>query len=287
MLKQTFPKTITFSEDREKDIPFISADRAQIHQAILNLCVNARDAMPNGGHITVKVEKQDRSHVQNRFPSADHDSYVCVSVADTGEGIDKAILLRIFDPFFTTKEMGKGTGLGLAVVYGVMQSHHGFVEVESTLGHGTIFFLYFPISPMNEHIVAASSTVESYNIGGSETILLVEDEELLLDSVHHLLESKGYKVYVAQDGKEAVKLFREHNQKIDLVLTDLGLPGISGKEEFTKLKKINPNIRVIMASGFFEPDVKLELLKAGVKGFIQKPYIPDDILRIIRFSLDT
>jgi two-component system, cell cycle sensor histidine kinase and response regulator CckA len=287
MLKQTFPKTITFAEDIEKDISFISADRAQIHQAILNLCVNARDAMPKGGLITVKAEKQQRALVQNRFPAADQDSYICVSVADTGEGIEKAILLRIFDPFFTTKEMGKGTGLGLAVVYGVMQSHHGFVEVDSTPGHGTIFRLYFPVSLMSEHIAGVPSAVEAYHIGGSETILLVEDEELLLESVHHLLESKGYKVYVAQDGKEAVKLFREHKQNIDLVLTDLGLPGISGKEEFAKLKEINLEVKVIMASGFFEPDVKSELLKAGVKGFIQKPYVPDEILRIIRFVLDT
>jgi two-component system, cell cycle sensor histidine kinase and response regulator CckA len=286
MLKQTFPKTITFTEDIEKEIPFISADHAQIHQAILNLCVNARDAMPNGGLISVKVERQTRAYVQNRFPAADYDSYICISVADTGEGIEKAILLRIFDPFFTTKELGKGTGLGLAVVYGVMQSHHGFVEVESTPGHGAIFRLYFPISSMNEHIAGVPSAVESYNIGGSETILLVEDEELLLESVHQLLESKGYKVYVAQDGKEAVRIFREHNRSIDLVLTDLGLPGISGKEEFEKLKEINLEVKVIMASGFFEPDVKSELFKAGIKGFIQKPYVPDEILRVIRCVLD-
>jgi two-component system, cell cycle sensor histidine kinase and response regulator CckA len=286
MLKQTFPKTITFVENIEKDLPFISADRAQIHQVILNLCVNARDAMPNGGLITVKVGRQTKAYIQNRFPVADYDSYICVSVADTGEGIEKAILPRIFDPFFTTKEMGKGTGLGLAVVYGVIQSHHGFVEVESTPGHGTIFRLYFPISSLNEHTAETPLTIEPYTLGGSETILLVEDEELLLDSVHQLLESKGYKVYVAQDGKEAVKLFRRHNREIDLVLTDLGLPGISGKEEFAKLKEIDLGVKVIMSSGFFEPDVKSELLKAGVKGFIQKPYIPDEILRVIRFVLD-
>lgn len=286
MLRQTFPKIITFSENIDQEIPFISADRAQIHQAILNLCVNARDAMPSGGSITITVEKLQKDRVQSRFPAADYDWYICISVIDTGEGMDKATMLRIFDPFFTTKEMGKGTGLGLAVVYGVMQSHHGFVDVESTLGQGTTFRLYFPVPPVKDHGSKAPTVVESYTIGGTETILLVEDEDLLLESLRLLLESKGYKIYITPDGKEAVRIYQQHAREIDLVLTDLGLPGITGKDEFMKLKEINPDVKVIMASGFFEPEMKSELLKAGAKGFIQKPYIPDEILRIIRTVLD-
>ena len=286
MLRQTFPKVITFIENIDKDNPFIFGDRAQVHQVILNLFVNARDAMPNGGSITIAVEKQTKDIVQNIFSDAEQDSYVCISVTDTGEGMDAPTLQRIFDPFFTTKEIGKGTGLGLAVVYGVMQSHRGFVDVESTPGHGTTFRLFFPIPIANERTMDVSKAVESFQVGGTETILFVEDEELLLESVGQILESKGYTVYTAQDGNEAVKIYAQREKEIDLVLTDFGLPGITGKEEFKKLKEINPDVKVILASGFFEPNIKSELLKAGAKGIIQKPYVPDDILRIIRTVLD-
>jgi PAS domain S-box-containing protein len=286
MLKVTFPRVITFAENIDKDIPFISADRAQIHQVILNLYVNARDAMPHGGTITIKVEKQTKNHVQKKFPDADQDFYICISVTDTGEGIDKAILPRIFDPFFTTKERGKGTGLGLAVVYGVLQSHHGYVDVESKQELGTTFRLYFPVPRVSEHVISVPSMHESFVVGGTETILFVEDEELLIESVCRLLKSKGYKVYTAMDGVEAIKLYDQHKQEIDLVITDMGLPGITGKDEFKILKEMNPGVKVVLASGFFEPEMKLELLKAGAKGFIQKPYIPDDILRIIREVLN-
>lgn len=287
MLKETFPKVITFIEKIDEAIPFIYGDRAQIHQAILNLYVNSRDAMPHGGTITIKVEKQTKDQVQKRFPAAEQNLYICVSVIDTGEGIDKAIISRIFDPFFTTKEMGKGTGLGLAVVYGVLQSHHGFVDIESERDLGTTFKLYFPVSLMNEQVVAVTPSSESTDIGGTETVLLVEDEGLLVESASQLLKSKGYKVYTATDGLEAIKLYDQHKQEIDLVITDMGLPGITGKDEFKILKEMNPGVKVVLASGFFEPEMKGELLKAGAKGFIQKPYIPADILQIIREVLDT
>jgi Response regulator containing CheY-like receiver, AAA-type ATPase, and DNA-binding domains len=136
-------------------------------------------------------------------------------------------------------------------------------------------------------VITVPSLSESIIVGGTETILLVEDEELLVESVCHLLKSKGYKVYTAIDGKEAVKLYEQHRQKIDLVITDMGLPGITGKDEFKKLREMNPGVKVVLASGFFEPEIKLELLKAGANGFIQKPYTPDDILQIIREVLDT
>jgi CheY-like chemotaxis protein len=175
----------------------------------------------------------------------------------------------------------------LAVVYGVLQSHHGYVDVESERGRGTIFRLYFPVPRESEHVISVPPKRESIVVGGTETILLVEDEELLIESVCHLLKSKGYKVYTAKDGLEAVKLYEQHKQKIDLVITDMGLPGITGKDVFKKLREMNPGVKVVLASGFFEPEIKSELLKAEASGFIQKPYIPDDILRIIREMLDT
>jgi two-component system, cell cycle sensor histidine kinase and response regulator CckA len=287
MLQQTFPKLITFKEITEKNIPYIQADRTQIHQALLNLCVNARDAMPNGGSLTMQTELVSREKIQNQFRSADQNAYACVSVTDTGEGMDEATLDRIFDPFFTTKEKGKGTGLGLSVTYGVMQTHHGYVHAESALGHGSTFRLYFPVSDTSEKLTDSNTSAESFTTGGTETILIVEDEELLNDMVRFLLETSGYKAYAAKDGIEAVNIYKDHSDEIALVLSDMGLPGMTGSEVFKKLKEINPNAKVLLASGFFDPNDKSELLKAGAKGFIPKPYLPEDVLRGIRKALDS
>jgi PAS domain S-box-containing protein len=286
MLNQTFPKTITFKEIVDKDLPFINADRTQIHQVMMNLCVNARDAMPNGGSITIKAELLSKDKVKEKFSDADQDSYFCISVTDTGEGMNEATRRQIFDPFFTTKEQGKGTGLGLAVVYGVVQSHHGFIDVESRVGRGTTFRLYFPALLENGQSIDVPVVMESFSAGGTETILLVEDEELLVEMIRLMLESKGYRVFTANNGKEAIKLYKLRKKEIDVVLTDLGLPEMTGIYVYKKLKEINPNVIVICASGFFEPDVKHELSQAGVNGFVQKPYTSDDVLRKLREVLD-
>jgi CheY-like chemotaxis protein len=242
--------------------------------------------MPNGGLIVIKAEKLTKDQLQKINLPANHDSYICISVTDTGEGMDEAIRRQIFDPFFTTKEKGKGTGLGLAVVYGVVQSHHGFIDVESVVGRGTTFRLYFPAPVLSEQTMTISALAESFDTGGTETILLVEDEDALKEIVRLLLESKGYKVHTAQEGKEAIKVYIQYKQEIALVLTDMGLPGMTGADVFKKLKDIDPKVNVVFASGFFEPDVKTELDKAGAKGFIQKPYSPDEVLRILREVLD-
>ncbi|MGD0036726.1 MAG: PAS domain S-box protein [Bacteroidota bacterium] len=286
MLEQTFPKTITFSESIANNLPFIFADRTQIHQALLNLCINARDAMPDGGSISIAAGRHTREQMTQQFPSANEEEYVCLTVTDTGKGMDEATRLRVFDPFFTTKEKGKGTGLGLSVVYGVVQAHHGFIDLKSEPGHGTTFRLFFPVPTTNKQTTASQQPTESFEIGGIETILFVEDEEMLVQMVSFLLESKGYNVLCARDGLEAVNIYQSHKQEIALVLTDMGLPVLTGSDEFKKLKKINPSVKVVFASGYFEPDVKSELLKDGANGFIQKPYEPDDVLRIIRKVLD-
>lgn len=285
MLEQTFPKIITFKKIFPENIPFILADRTQIHQVLLNLCVNARDAMPNGGSITIEVEQQTGKQLKEQFPTADQNMYVCISITDTGEGMNESTRRKVFDPFFTTKDKGKGTGLGLSVVYGVMQAHQGFVSVESEEGCGSTFRLYFPVPDVSPIPIDAQK-MDTYELGGTETILVVEDEELLLKAVRFLLESKGYKVIGAQDGVEAIEVYKKHIQEIALVLTDLGLPLMTGIEEFKKLKEINPFVSVVFASGYFEPDIKTELLKAGAMGFLQKPYMSDEIFRILRKALD-
>ena len=286
MLHQTFPKTISFIEVVDKDLPFMNADRTQIHQVMMNLCVNARDAMPNGGSITIKAEILKKDKVKERFSGADQDSYFCISVIDTGEGMNEATRLQIFDPFFTTKEPGKGTGLGLAVVYGIVQSHHGFIDVESKLKRGTTFRVYLPVLPASELTADTPVSMDSFSTGGTETILLVEDEELLIEMVSRMLESQGYKVLTAKDGSAAIKLFKKYKKDIDVVLTDMGLPEMTGMSVLKKLKEIDPNVCVICASGFFDPDVKLELYQSGVKGIVQKPYTSDDVLRKLREVLD-
>ncbi|RPI02545.1 MAG: hybrid sensor histidine kinase/response regulator [Ignavibacteriae bacterium] len=286
MLRQTFPKVVSFIEVIDQNIQLINADRTQLHQVLLNLCVNSRDAMPNGGTVTIKAEKLSKEKVHERFPVADQDAYICISVTDTGEGMNEATRRQIFDPFFTTKEQGKGTGLGLAVVYGVVQSHRGFIDVESQVGIGTTFRLYFPVLQASELSDKESLLPESFTTGGSETVLLIEDETALLEIVQLLLDSNGYKVYAAHDGKEAVDVFEHHAQEIDLVLTDMGLPEMTGLDVYKKLAVLRPDIAVIVASGFFEPTVKSELEKIGAKGFIQKPYSPDEVLRKVREVLD-
>ena len=286
MLKETFSKTITFTQTYAPNIPDILADRTQIHQTLLNLCVNARDAMPNGGSIAIKAEQRTKKEVSKRFPTADQELYVCISVTDTGEGMDEAIYARVFDPFFTTKEKGKGTGLGLSVVYGVMQSHHGFVDVESYVGEGTTFYLYFPVSQMVDKPMEEVSPGNGKPSGGMETILLIEDEYLILKVIRRLLKSYGYSIYVAADGEEALEVFARHRDEISLVLSDVGLPKMGGIEVFKKLKEMDPHIKVVLASGFFEPDIKFSLHQLGVKGFIQKPYSNDEVLRQLREVLD-
>ncbi|HVN48897.1 MAG TPA: PAS domain S-box protein, partial [Bacteroidota bacterium] len=287
MLKQTFPKIFTFHEEMETSLPFILGDQTQLHQVFLNLCVNARDAMPHGGSITIHIRTVQGIQIQERFSGADQNRYMCISVEDTGLGMDDATRQRIFDPFFTTKGAGKGTGLGLAVVYGIIQAHHGFIDVHSMLGSGTRFDIYLPIAGHEQQLPRSSPEKSAEELRGSEMILIVEDEDFLLEVLRNILESHGYSVISARNGKEAIALYQQHQQDIDLVLTDMGLPLMTGRDEYLMLKKINPHVRVIIASGFFEPDVKTELAEEGVREFIQKPYRPEELLRMIRLVLDS
>ena len=285
MLQQTFPKIITFKTSMEKHLPYVNADHTQIHQALLNLCVNARDAMPNGGEISIKSKVITGEKLKDQFSAADQNKYICLSVSDTGIGIDEATRSQIFDPFFTTKEKGKGTGLGLSVVFGIVQTHHGFINFGSTVGSGTTFRLYLPVPQESNSVSETQIQVTSKALGGTETILLVEDEELLLNMMQILLETYGYNVLIAKDGQEAVEIYAKHTQEIALVITDIGLPRLSGIDELYKLKEINPDVKLIFASGYFEHDAKIKLTSAGAKGFLQKPYVVEEVLMKIREAL--
>ena len=287
ILEEMFPKNISFVRDLERDVPPIYADATQFHQVVMNICINARDAMPNGGILSISTRDVSGRSIRNLFPEAAFGRYLHLSIADTGVGMDESTKARIFDPFFTTKEKDKGTGLGLAVVYGVMKSHNGFIRVESDLQQGSVFHLYFPISAggkirEDEEILRIADT-----IGGSEGLLFVEDEETVQKMVNLALKEKGYDVMLARDGLEAIDLYQRNEEKISLVILNIGLPKLSGVEVLGKLRELNPKVKVIVASGYSMPDMKSRILKAGAKEFIQKPYDPSLIIAKVREILDS
>ena len=287
MLQSTFPKSITFDVQFDHSLTTTISDANQMHQAVLNLCVNARDAMTNGsdepkGVITMQTKRVSGSEARSKFPDARAGEYAVIRVGDTGAGMDEKTKSKIFEPFFTTKETGKGTGLGLAVVYGVAQSHRGFVDVESHVGKGTTFSLYFPLPEEGlTTVVNETGRLEEVR-RGHETILLVEDEELLLESMKTLLEDEGYTVLTAIDGEQAVQMYEGHQDEIDFVLTDLGLPKMSGWEAYENMKRINPAVKVMFGTGKFDHNFKYGSLKGGAVDFIQKPYLPNEVLKRIR-----
>ncbi|HXG38469.1 MAG TPA: PAS domain S-box protein [Bacteroidota bacterium] len=287
MIRETFPKSITLSLDLVHHLPSIVADSTQLHQALLNLCLNAKDAMPTGGQLTIATEVVDGKKLRTRTAKAVEDSYVCLRVSDTGTGMDSATQSRIFEPFFTTKRRGGGTGLGLAVVYGIVDSHRGFIDVASEVGQGTTFRLYFPNPQVDVKQLEKTSQTYHDIPGGSETVLVVEDEEMLLELLRSVLEGKGYRVLAARDGVEAIDRYRQHEREIAAVISDVGLPKMSGVESCVELKKINPAVKIILASGYLDPAVKHELAKVEAKEFIQKPYNPDEVLRRLRAIIDS
>jgi signal transduction histidine kinase len=211
-LKQTFPENIKFHEMIEQNISCISADQIKIHRMLVNLCINARDAMPGGGTITIRVNSVTRQELQVLFPPVDHDRYICISISDTGIGIEETAKDMIFDPFFTTKEKGKG--LGLSVVYGIVKAHHGFIDLESEPGHGSTFYLYLPVMTIDKKSNDSLKMKMLDDVGGTETILVVEDEKSLLDLARLMFESKGYTVLAAKDGIEAVDMYKQHRENI-------------------------------------------------------------------------
>ena len=285
LLSETITKTIVINLDLEQELPAISADATQMHQVLLNLCVNARDAMPNGGTLTIATHLQQSDVVRKKFPNVAARQYVALIVRDAGVGMDEKTRSRIFEPFFTTKEIGKGTGLGLSVVFGIMESHKGYIAVDSEPGKGTTFYLYFPV-PESLEINQVKTEIQKEIHGGGETILVVEDEEPMRVLLNIFLRSGGYTVLTAADGREAVDMYHKNRKDIKLVLADSGLPKLSGYDVFKKMRSENPELKFILASGFIQPQMKSDILKEGAKYFLQKPYTEAHVLRAVRNVLD-
>jgi PAS domain S-box-containing protein len=287
MLEATFPKTITFRFEQGADIPPFTGDSGQIHQALLNLCVNARDAMPDGGHLTLRTSLRTEQFMLERFPGAQRVPHVQISVTDTGTGMSDDTRLHLFEPFFTTKEVGKGTGLGLAVVYGVVKGHRGFIDVQSKPGKGTTFHLYLPVVPDRMQSFQGEPAGDpAQSPGGNETVLLVEDEQMLVDLVRTLLEDKGYTVLVARDGVEGIEMFKTHRDRIGIALVDIGLPRLNGLEVIKSIRSIDPAIKCIVASGYLDPERETDIGQVRPVAFLQKPFLPHIVLQTLRRVLD-
>jgi len=286
MLESTIPKMITIELHLVENLKIINADPVQIEQIMMNLGVNARDAMPDGGRLIFETENVilDEEYCKTHL-GARPGQYVKLSISDTGHGMDKEILRHIFDPFYTTKETGKGTGLGLAMVYGIVKSHSGYIMCYSEPDEGATFKIYFPV--IEKETERVESKKEKVPIeGGNETILLVDDEEAIRELAEDILTRFGYKVLMASDGETALEIYREKKEEINLVILDIIMPGMGGRKCLEELLKMNPKSRIIIASGYFINGPAKEVLKAGAKGFISKPYDMRGMLQTVRKILD-
>ena len=285
LLRGTIETNIVMDIGLDASSPVIEADASQMQQVLMNLCVNARDAMPGGGELRITTTRLDAPDAFLRsVTDGRQEPFVRIDIGDNGIGIEKAIRGKIFDPFFTTKEKGKGTGLGLATVYGIVKNHNGFINVESEIGAGTTFSVYLPVV---EKSAERDLEVAPRPEGGQETILVVDDEETIRLLVRDVLEEIGYTVLSAGDGNQAVGLYKEKGAEIDLVILDMTMPGMGGRETFERLRELNPLVRAILSTGYSEDDRARQMLSMGVKAFVQKPYRIDDLASVVRRILDS
>jgi len=277
-------KEITIHGKYETQLWVVEVDRGQIEQVLVNLYVNAWHAMPGGGDLYLQTENVILGENDLKPHYVEPGKYVKVSITDTGVGMDEATRQRIFEPFFTTKEMGRGTGLGLASVYGIIKNHGGMIQVYSEKGEGTTFNIYLPAS---EKKIVKEKKLPEKLLAGKETILLIDDEEVILDVGEQLLKKIGHKVITAESGEEAIETYRENKHEIDIVILDMILPGMGGAETYERLKEINSNVKVLLSSGYSIDGQAAEILERGCNGFIQKPFTLKKLSQKIRSILDS
>jgi PAS domain S-box-containing protein len=275
LLKDTLPKSIEVEFESSEDLALVAGDATQLHQVLMNLFVNARDAMPVGGKLAIKAENIyiDDNYARMNL-EAKPGKFVLITIADTGAGISPEIINRIFEPFFTTKELSKGTGLGLSTVLAIVKSHDGFINVYSEPGRGTQFKIYLPVAGTVFPSLADSSA--SLKVGNGELILVVDDEVAIREIAKGTLETYGYRALTASDGTEAVALYAQHQNEIKVVVTDVMMPYMDGSLTIRALQKLNPNVRIIASSGLAE-NSKME----GVRGFLPKPYTAERLLNTL------
>jgi PAS domain S-box-containing protein len=267
-------KDITIFRDLSEDLKNVIADKGQIEQVLLNLFVNAADAMPAGGKLILKSRNVTHQDIPFKGYTIKPGSYVMLTVTDTGVGMDKDVITRIFDPFFTTKKMGRGTGLGLASAYGIVKGHNGYIDVTSKKDKGSVFYIYLPAS---EQRPSAALEPSRRPEGGIGTILLVDDEDTVLEVTAQMIERLGYTVIRARSGREAIERFQESSDRVSLVILDMIMPEMGGSEVFDELRRINRRVKVLLASGYSMLGQAREIMNRGCIGFIQKPFTMEDL----------
>jgi CheY-like chemotaxis protein len=288
MLERLLGETIKLELNAPPYIPAIQGDPGMIEQVLMNLSVNARDAMPKGGNLTISTSSLE---VDQAFaathPEARPGRFVCIRVTDTGSGMDPITMRRIFEPFFTTKEVGKGTGLGLATVYGIVKQHGGWVEVSSQPRLGTTFNVFFPADGEAVSGLPAETVPQAEILGGQETILVVEDEPIVRDLANMILSDCGYKVLEAATGAEALRVWERHQGNIQLLITDIVMPdGMSGMELAEHLHSAQPELKIIFASGYSTDNLDTDFVRRGLARVLPKPYTHVTLPQAVRKCLD-
>ncbi len=272
-------KDTTIYRELAENLFSIEADQGQIEQVLLNLLINAGDAMPGGGDLILKTMNTTHEDMKGKLYDPKPGNYVLLKVTDTGTGMDEKTVEHVFDPFFTTKEMGRGTGLGLASAYGIIKSHRGYIDVESQEGRGTTFTIYLPVleKKVEKTVEAAKQIIE-----GSGTILFVDDEPMILDMGVKMLKCLGYSVLEAKGGRDAVEVYKGNKDKIDMVILDIIMPDMGGSEAYDRMKEINPDVKVLLSSGYSIDSQAKKILERGCDAFIQKPFTMKELSQCIR-----
>lgn len=287
LLERTLPKMITLRTELVGDLSLINADSNQVEQVLLNLGANASDAMPEGGRLLIKTANQtlDQEFCQTN-PEARPGDYVMLEVSDTGYGMDEITMAHIFDPFFTTKELGKGTGLGLSIVYGIVRNHGGFLNVHSQPEQGAVFKVYLPAMP-GETLPEVPRIKSEPMPGGGESLLLVDDDVDILNGTRELMEHFGYRVRTASSGEEALSTYQSRPGYFDLVIMDLGMPGMGGAKALQKILELDSGARIVVCSGYSSEGASLTASQGGAAAFVSKPYKTADLLSTIRSVLES
>jgi PAS domain S-box-containing protein len=281
---ETFPETITVRTEVDDDLPQVVGDATQIQQVLMNLCVNARDAMPEGGTLSIDAQPVELTEDDaERNIDAEPGSYVCVRVQDTGTGMPADVVDKVFEPFFSTKEEGEGTGLGLSTAYSIIQSHDGFIDVASEEGEGTTFWVYLPVSEEGEERRSEAGTPATDVAGDGERVLVVDDEEFILETTREALRDLGYRVLTAPGGDEALRQVDEHDD-VEVVITDLRMPNVDGLALIRTLRARYPNLPIIAASGMADGRSE-DALQAGAQAFLAKPFSEEELQGALREAL--
>ncbi|MGM0681398.1 MAG: response regulator, partial [Thermodesulfobacteriota bacterium] len=262
-------KEIIIHTEYQENLWLAEVDKGQLEQALLNLFINAWQAMPSGGDLYIQTENVILDENYIKPFEVKTGKYIKISITDNGMGMDEETQQRIFDPFFTTKKMGRGTGLGLASVYGIVKNHDGLINVYSKVDKGTTFTIYLPASDQE---VAEETELSAKLIPGAGTVLLVDDEQMMIDVAEKMIQHLGFTVLVALSGEEAINIYKENKDKIDVVLLDMLMPGMDGGEVYDRLKEINPGVRALLSSGYSLNGEAQNILSRGCDGFVQKPY---------------